>query len=51
MLNSELRLLSWAPVDLKRPTVHIGKNKTEAGAERTIPLKGRAGQADCSSGT
>jgi integrase len=42
MRYSELRLLHWEQVDLKRRTVRVGKSKTEAGAGRTIPLNDRA---------
>jgi integrase len=42
MRYSELRLLRWAQVDLKRHTVRVGKSKTEAGTGRTIPLNDRA---------
>lgn len=39
---SELRLLRWAQIDLKRRTVRVGKSKTEAGRGRTVPLNDRA---------
>ena len=42
MRYSELRLLRWIQVDLKRRTVRVGKSKTEAGTGRTIPLNDRA---------
>jgi integrase len=42
MRYSELRLLRWVQVDLKRRTVRVGKSKTEAGTGRTIPLNDRA---------
>ncbi len=42
MRYSELRLLRWVQVDLKRRTVRVGKSKTEASTGRTIPLNDRA---------
>lgn len=42
MRYSELRLLRWTQVDLKKRTVRVGKIKTEAGTGRTIPLNDRA---------
>jgi integrase len=39
---SELRLLRWVQVDLRRRTVRVGKSKTDAGTGRTIPLNDRA---------
>lgn len=42
MRYSELRLLRWTQLDLKRRTVCVGKSKTEAGTGRTIPLNDRA---------
>lgn len=42
MRYSELRLLRWERVDLKRRTVRVGESKTEAGRGRTIPLNDRA---------
>lgn len=40
--SEELRLLTWAQVDLANRTVRVGKSKTEAGAGRTVPLNNRA---------
>jgi integrase len=42
MRLSELRLLRWTQVDLKKKTVRVGKSKTQSGANRTIPLNQRA---------
>ena len=42
MRYSELRLLRWNQVDLKRRNVRVGKSKTAAGTGRTIPLNDRA---------
>lgn len=42
MRYSELRLLRWQQMDLKRRTVRVGQSKTEAGSGRTIPLNDRA---------
>ena len=42
MRLSELRLLRWAQVDLKKRTVRVGRSKTEAGSGRTIPLNEKA---------
>ena len=42
MRYSELRLLRWQQVDLKRRNVRVGKSKTEAGTGRVIPLNDRA---------
>jgi integrase len=39
---SELRLLRWNQVDLARRTVRVGKSKTVAGTNRTVPLNDRA---------
>jgi integrase len=39
---SELRLLTWAQVDLAARTLTVGASKTEAGAGRVIPLNDRA---------
>lgn len=42
MRYSELRLLRWQQVDLKKRTVRVGKSKTEAGTGRVIPLNSKA---------
>lgn len=39
---SELRLLRWTQVDLKRRTLRVGKSKTAAGTGRGIPLNTKA---------
>jgi len=39
---SELRLLTWAQIDLKRRTLRVGKSKTAAGTGRGIPLNTKA---------
>jgi integrase len=39
---SEMRLLQWTQIDLKKRTVRVGKSKTEAGRGRTVPLNDRA---------
>lgn len=42
MRLSEMRLLRWGQIDLKKRTVRVGKSKTQAGAGRTIPLNEKA---------
>jgi integrase len=42
MRLSELRLLRWVQVDLKKKTVRVGKSKTQSGTNRTIPLNDKA---------
>jgi integrase len=42
MRYSELRLLRWLQIDLRKRTVRVGKSKTEAGAGRVIPLNDHA---------
>lgn len=44
MRYSEIRLLRWNQVDLKRRTVRVGKSKTQAGTGRTIPLNAKAAE-------
>jgi integrase len=39
---SELRLLRWTQIDLKRRALRVGKSKTAAGTGRGIPLNTRA---------
>jgi integrase len=42
MRYSEIRLLRYHQLDLKRRTVRVGKSKTEAGTGRVIPLNDKA---------
>ena len=41
MRYSEIRLLQWKQIDLRVPTLLVGKSKTENGTGRTIPLNRR----------
>lgn len=41
MRYSEIRLLRWQQVDLRKRRVRVGKSKTLAGTGRSIPLNGR----------
>jgi integrase len=42
MRYSEIRLLRWEQIDLKRCTLTVGLSKTESGTGRVLPLNDRA---------
>jgi integrase len=42
MRYSEIRLLRWEQIDLKRCTLTVGVSKTESGTGRVLPLNDRA---------